>query len=108
MQRPNILTPPPGPEAAKWIARDDAIVSPSLPREYPLVLAEADGVWAKDPDGNTFLDFTSGIAVCNTGHCHAEVVSAAQRQLERLIHTCGADFYLSFAFLIRSVSSCNS
>jgi 4-aminobutyrate aminotransferase len=93
MQRPNILTPPPGPEAAKWIARDDAIVSPSLPREYPLVLAEADGVWAKDPDGNTFLDFTSGIAVCNTGHCHAEVVSAAQRQLERLIHTCGADFY---------------
>jgi 4-aminobutyrate aminotransferase-like enzyme len=50
-------------------------------------------VWVDDPDGNTFLDFTSGIAVCNTGHCHPEVVEAAKDQLDRLIHTCGADFY---------------
>jgi len=58
-----------------------------------LLIDKGKGMWVDDPDGNTFLDFTSGIAVCNTGHCHPEVVEAAKDQLDRLIHTCGADFY---------------
>ena len=93
MRRPRIQTPLPGPKAAALIGRDGAVTSPSLPREYPLVLDQALGCWVTDPDGNEFLDFTSGIAVCNTGHCHPKVVAAAQAQLSRLIHTCGADFY---------------
>ena len=95
MRRPRIQTPLPGPKAAALINRDEAVTSPSLPREYPLVLDRALGCWIIDPDGNEFLDFTSGIAVCNTGHCHPKVVAAAQEQLTRLIHTCGADFYHS-------------
>jgi len=95
MPKPKVTLPLPGPKAAQWIARDKEVMSPSLPREYPLVLAKASGVWVHDPDGNIFLDFTSGIAVCNTGYCHPEVVAAAQDQMARLIHTCGADFYHS-------------
>ena len=93
MHRPQISTPLPGPKAKALIDRDHQFLSPSLPREYPLVVSKGEGVWVDDPDGNRFLDFTSGIAVCNTGHCHPDVVSAAKAQLETLIHTCGADFY---------------
>jgi 4-aminobutyrate aminotransferase len=44
-------------------------------------------------DGNRFLDFTAGIAVCSTGHCHPRVVAAIQRQAELLLHMSGTDFY---------------
>ena len=93
VRRPLLKTAIPGPKTSEWVARDMRVLSPSLPREYALVAVKGNGVWLEDPDGNEFLDFTSGIAVCNTGHCHPEVVEAARVQLERLIHTCGADFY---------------
>ncbi len=93
MRQPKIVVSPPGPKAQALIQKDHQLLSPSLPREYPLVVNRGQGVWIDDPDGNRFLDFTSGIAVCNTGHCHPQVVAAAQRQLSQLIHTCGADFY---------------
>jgi 4-aminobutyrate aminotransferase len=48
-------------------------------------------VW--DLDGNRFLDFCAGIAVCATGHCHPRVVQAVQRQATRFLHMSGADFY---------------
>ena len=69
------------------------LLSPSLPREYPLVVLKGRGQWIEDVDGNEYLDFTSGIAVCNTGHCHPDVVAAAQAQIAVLIHMCGSDFY---------------
>jgi 4-aminobutyrate aminotransferase len=47
----------------------------------------------EDVDGNTFLDFAAGIAVCSTGHCHPEVVAAIQKQAAELIHMSGTDFY---------------
>jgi len=47
----------------------------------------------EDLDGNLFLDFTAGIAVCSTGHCHPRVVEAIQRQAENLLHMSGTDFY---------------
>lgn len=93
MRRPEIKTAVPGPKTTEWIARDEKIISPSLPREYQLVAVKGQGAWVEDPDGNVFLDFSSGIAVLNTGHCHPEVVAAAREQLGRLIHTCAADFY---------------
>ena len=85
MRRPLIITELPGPRATAFIERDNRFISHSLPREYPLVIDKGKGVWVDDPDGNTFLDFTSGIAVCNTGHCHPEVVEAAKDQLSALI-----------------------
>jgi 4-aminobutyrate aminotransferase len=44
-------------------------------------------------DGNSFLDFTAGIAVCSTGHCHPRVVQAIVRQSAQLLHMSGTDFY---------------
>jgi 4-aminobutyrate aminotransferase len=54
---------------------------------YTEVLAErAEGVYIYGADGRRYLDFTSGIGVTNTGHCHPEVVAAAQQQTAKLIH----------------------
>lgn len=66
---------------------------PSYTRVYPLVAERAEGLWVTDPDGNEFLDFTSGIAVCATGHCHPRVVEAIKDQADRLLHMSGTDFY---------------
>jgi 4-aminobutyrate aminotransferase len=44
-------------------------------------------------DGNRFLDFTAGIAVCSTGHCHPRIVAAVREQAGKLIHMSGTDFY---------------
>jgi len=58
-----------------------------------MVVKRARGVWVEDVDFNRFLDFTSGIAVCNTGHCHPKVVEVIRRQADQLIHMSGSDFY---------------
>jgi len=93
MKLPIIKSALPGPKAASLINIDRDHVSPSYTRGYPLVAEKALGLWIDDPDGNTFLDFTSGIAVCATGHCHPKVVSAIKKQADKLIHMSGTDFY---------------
>jgi len=90
---PYIITPPPGPEARLVIAKSDLYASPSLPHVYPLVVRRAAGCVVEDVDGNRFIDFAAGIAVCSTGHCHPRVVQAIRDQAGELLHICGADFY---------------
>ncbi|HOB74865.1 MAG TPA: acetyl ornithine aminotransferase family protein [Phycisphaerae bacterium] len=90
---PCIVVPPPGPKAADAVARDRRVTSPSNTRSYPLVVHRAAGSVVEDVDGNRFLDFTAGIAVCSTGHCHPAVVRAIEEQAGKLIHMCGSDFY---------------
>ncbi len=93
LNTPKILTPLPGPESEKIIKRDIGVSSPSLIKEYPLVIKRAEGMFIEDLDGNTFLDFMAGIAVTSTGHCHPEVLNAIQKQSQDLLHICGTDFY---------------
>jgi 4-aminobutyrate aminotransferase len=90
---PRINMPLPGPKAKEVIEYDKRFISPSLFREYPLVAERGYGAIIEDPDGNTFLDFAAGIAVCSTGHCHPHVVQAIQKQAAELIHIAGTDFY---------------
>ena len=90
---PKLKTALPGPLAAAIIARDEAIMSPSYTRGYPLVAKRGRGTRIEDVDGNEFLDFSAGIAVTSTGHCHPEVVAAVQAQAAELIHMSGTDFY---------------
>src|SRR3954469_21998759 len=93
-KRPEIRTELPGPAAREIIKADARYVTPSYPRpDYKLVVRRAEGVWLEDVDGNIFLDCNAGVAVCNTGHCHPEVVRAIQEQAAELIHMCGTDFY---------------
>ena len=90
---PHIVTELPGPRAQALIARDDAVVSPSLTRAYALVAETGEGYVVTDVDGNRFLDFAAGIAVCSTGHRHPKVVEAIKAQADRLIHIAATDFY---------------
>ena len=90
---PHLLGPVPGPHARSIIERDQAVVSPSYTRCYPLVAARGEAALVEDVDGNRFLDFNAGIAVVATGHCHPRVVKAIQEQAARLIHMSGTDFY---------------
>jgi 4-aminobutyrate aminotransferase len=90
---PRINTPLPGPKAQAAIERDEKYTSPSYTRLYPLVVKEGRGMVVEDVDGNLFLDFTAGIAVTATGHCHPAVTHAIQDQAAKLLHYCGTDFY---------------
>ena len=90
---PHIITDLPGPEATRLITRDQAIVSPSMGRVYPLVPKRGAGLVIEDIDGNRFLDFNAGIAVAATGHCHPQVTAAIERQARTLIHYCSSDWY---------------
>ncbi len=92
-KKPHIKVGPPGPEAVEWVSRDERVISQSYTRAYPLVVEKGEGVYIEDVDGNRYLDFTSGIAVTSTGHCHPAVVERIIRQSRRLIHMSGTDFY---------------
>ncbi|EEG77382.1 acetylornithine transaminase [Dethiobacter alkaliphilus] len=52
-----------------------------------LFIKRGEGVYVWDEAGNRFLDFVSGLAVNNLGHCHPTVVEAVKRQTEKLMHT---------------------
>src|SRR5215467_6542418 len=45
-----------------------------------------EGIYLYDADGTRYTDFTSGIGVTNTGHCHPRVVAAVQAQAAKLLH----------------------
>ncbi|WP_160287253.1 acetyl ornithine aminotransferase family protein [Pseudomonas knackmussii] len=82
----HIVTALPGPKALAMIERDSAVVSPSYPRDYPFVMSHGRGAEVWDVDGNRFLDFAAGIAVCSTGHSHPQVVEAVKNAADRFLH----------------------
>ncbi|MEI8297111.1 MAG: acetyl ornithine aminotransferase family protein [Pseudomonadota bacterium] len=86
MKTPHIKTELPGPKARALLARDSAVVSPSYPRDYPFVMSHGRGTEVWDVDGNRFLDFVAGIAVCSTGHAHPKVVEAITDAASRFLH----------------------
>ncbi|MEK6577101.1 MAG: acetyl ornithine aminotransferase family protein, partial [Nitrospirota bacterium] len=90
---PKVCSTPPGRNAKEWVERDKRVISQSYTRAYPLVVERGEGASIIDVDGNRYLDFTSGIAVTSTGHCHPKVVDAIKMQAEKLIHMSGTDFY---------------
>lgn len=63
-----------------------AQLSPILKQATPVQAARGKGAYLYDTDGRRHLDFTAGIGVTSTGHCHPRVVAAAQEQVGTLIH----------------------
>lgn len=61
-------------------------LSPVLKQATPVVVDHAHGSWIHATDGNDYLDFTTGIGVTSTGHCHPRIVEAAQAQCAKIIH----------------------
>jgi 4-aminobutyrate aminotransferase len=86
MKTAHIRTELPGPKARAILARDAAVTSPSYPRDYPFVMDHGRGAEVWDVDGNRFLDFAAGIAVCSTGHSHPRVVQAVKDAADKFLH----------------------
>jgi len=63
-----------------------ASLSPLLTPATPVVVDHAAGSYVYDEEGRAYLDFTTGIGVTSTGHCHPAVVEAAREQAGKLIH----------------------
>jgi 4-aminobutyrate aminotransferase/(S)-3-amino-2-methylpropionate transaminase len=78
----------PGPKSQEILNRRQNAISSALARATPVVAAHAHGATVTDVDGNTFLDFTSGIGALNVGHTPQAVVDAIREQAEQLIHLC--------------------
>ncbi|WP_426301985.1 aspartate aminotransferase family protein [Arthrobacter sp. R-11] len=63
-----------------------ATLSPILKQATPVVVDHALGSWIYATDGKKYLDFTTGIGVTSTGHCHPDVVAAARDQVGKIVH----------------------
>lgn len=61
-------------------------LSPILKQATPVTVDHGAGCYLYGTDGRRYLDFTAGIGVTSTGHCHPTVVAAAQAQVASLIH----------------------
>ncbi|MGV6852070.1 MAG: aminotransferase class III-fold pyridoxal phosphate-dependent enzyme, partial [bacterium] len=55
---------------------------------HPIFTATAQNDLITDVDGKEYIDFTSGIAVTNTGHLHPKIIDAVVTQLKQFSHTC--------------------
>ncbi|MEL3962016.1 acetylornithine transaminase [Lysinibacillus endophyticus] len=53
----------------------------------PISIVEGNGTVVKDSSGKSYLDFTSGIAVCCLGHSHPALVNTIKEQSEKIWHT---------------------
>jgi 4-aminobutyrate aminotransferase len=61
-------------------------LSPVLKQATPVLAERGEGVYLYEESGRAHLDFTAGIGVTSTGHCHPKVVAAAQEQVGKLVH----------------------
>ena len=65
---------------------DRSVVPPVWSRITNLIVDHGEGSWLVTPEGERYLDYTSGIGVTNTGHAHPRVVAAVQAQAAKLLH----------------------
>jgi 4-aminobutyrate aminotransferase len=68
------------------MSTDTQHISPVWSRITDIVVERGEGAYIFDVHGNRYVDFTSGIGVTNTGHCHPKVVEAARAQVGKIIH----------------------
>ncbi|MEH6565212.1 MAG: aminotransferase class III-fold pyridoxal phosphate-dependent enzyme [Halopseudomonas sp.] len=61
-------------------------LSPLLKQASKVLVERGEGSWLFDVNGKRYLDFTSGIGVTSTGHCHPQVVAAAREQVGKIVH----------------------
>jgi 4-aminobutyrate aminotransferase len=61
-------------------------ISPVWTHYTPIIVSHAEGCYVYDQNGTPYLDFTSGIGVTNTGHCHPQVVEAIRKQAGLILH----------------------
>ncbi len=85
---PNLVTAVPGPKSKALLEDRNQYVPPGVYLTQPVAIAESSGAVVKDVDGNSLIDFTSGIGVVSLGHCQKEIVETISEQAGKLIHGC--------------------
>jgi 4-aminobutyrate aminotransferase-like enzyme len=85
---PRMVTDSPGPESARMHARAAKIIKglSSQVKLHPVCFKEGFGVTLTDVDGNTYLDFSSGIYVTTLGHCHPKISQAVAKAAHTLMN----------------------
>lgn len=85
---PRIVSEPPGPGSRAMHARASEFMKgySSQVKLFPVVFKSGFGVTLTDVDGNTYIDFSSGIYVTSLGHCHPKIVEAVQRAAGELMN----------------------
>jgi 4-aminobutyrate aminotransferase/(S)-3-amino-2-methylpropionate transaminase len=87
-QRRNLVTEIPGPASRALMARRDSAVARGVPTALGVFVTAAGGGVVVDADGNSLIDFGSGIAVTSVGNAAPAVTSAVSRQAAQFTHTC--------------------
>ena len=87
-QVPNMQVPPPGPNSKAMHARCTKHFKglSSQVKLFPVVFESGRGCTLRDVDGNTYLDFSSGIYVTTLGHCHPKITQAIQKHVGTLMN----------------------
>lgn len=85
---PHLLTDIPGPRSRELHAQREVAVAPGYAVTLPVFVARADTSTVEDVDGNTLIDFASGIAVTSIGASNPRLRANVAAQLERFTHTC--------------------
>ncbi|MFW6040568.1 MAG: acetyl ornithine aminotransferase family protein [Thermoplasmatota archaeon] len=96
MKKPKVKTEIPGPLAKKIIESNDENILTTT-QDIPSVIKRGKGIVIEDVDGNTFYDFSSGVAVQNVGYSHPKVVNAIKEQAEKFTHFAHCDYYYEVA-----------
>ena len=72
----------------EWQTRKEDAVARGQGNIAPVYVERAQGSELWDVEGNRYIDFGTGIAVCSAGHCHPKITAAVAEQLDRFSHTC--------------------
>ena len=78
----------PGPKSRRLGKLRDKYVARGVFNTVPVFIESAEDALIYDVDGNTFIDFASGLATLNVGHRRKEVVDAIRKQMKKYLHTC--------------------
>lgn len=87
-QERRLVTEIPGPKSRELLARKQAAVPPGIGTTLPVFVTRAGGGVVVDIDGNSLIDFGSGIAVTSVGNAAPRVVERVGRQVAEFTHTC--------------------
>ncbi|MEN3537715.1 4-aminobutyrate--2-oxoglutarate transaminase [Microbispora sp. ZYX-F-249] len=87
-QERRLVTEIPGPRSRELLARKQSAVPPGIGTTLPVFVTHAGGGVIVDADGNSLIDFGSGIAVTNVGNAAPRVVERVQKQVADFTHTC--------------------
>ncbi len=82
----NVNGPLPGKKSAELLAKWNKYEAATTGYQAPVVWESGKGVAVTDVDGNTFIDWTSGVLVTNLGHSHPKLVAAVQQAAAKLIN----------------------